>query len=332
VHDVAVVDVTPSATEVYKRQILNVTVVVMNEGTETETFNVTLYRAVVHGWHLVEIDGRLVWFSDGENLWDFLLLTSITVPADNPVLTFDTKYSIESLWDFGFVQISRDSGTTWTSLENAYTTSNYEPGTDANIIANLPGLTGASQSWPAWTTMTFNLTDYAGETVILGFRYMTDTSHLEEGWYIDNVRINGNVVPNQAFETPDTTPVNAIQTQTVMSLAPSCQKTLIFSWNTTNTPIDTYSISATASVATWETDTSDNTYVNGVVAVKACPDIDGDGDVDIYDVVAVSSIYGCKEGEACWNPQADLSENGVIDIYDIVGVTSHYGETNIYGT
>ena len=332
IHDVAVIEVTPSATEVYKRQVLNVTVVVKNEGTGTENFNVTLYRAAVHGWHLIEVDEHYVWFCHGESSGDFLLLTSITIPADNPVLIFDTKYDLEFLWDFGFVQISRDAGTTWQSLENAYTTYNHDPGTDPNIIANLPGFTGNSQDWPAWITMTFNLTDYAGETVILGFRYMTDTAHLEEGWYIDNVSVNGNAVPNQAFEQSNPPSVNTIQTQTVTNLAPGSQATLTFSWNTTTTPKGTYSIGATASTIIGETETSNNTYLNGAVKVKACPDLDGDGDVDIYDVVIVTSIYGCKEGDACWNPKADLFEDGVIDIYDVVGVTGHYGETNIYET
>jgi len=44
VHDVAVIGVTPSATEVYVGQVVNVTVVVRNEGTTKETFEVALYQ------------------------------------------------------------------------------------------------------------------------------------------------------------------------------------------------------------------------------------------------------------------------------------------------
>ncbi len=42
IHDVAVIEVMPSATEVYIGQVVNITVVVRNEGTDTETFEVTL--------------------------------------------------------------------------------------------------------------------------------------------------------------------------------------------------------------------------------------------------------------------------------------------------
>jgi len=41
--DVAVIDVTPSLTEVYVGGVVNITVTVRNEGRETETFNVTAY-------------------------------------------------------------------------------------------------------------------------------------------------------------------------------------------------------------------------------------------------------------------------------------------------
>ena len=42
-HDVAIISVTTSATEVYKGQIVNITVVAKNEGNVTETFNVATY-------------------------------------------------------------------------------------------------------------------------------------------------------------------------------------------------------------------------------------------------------------------------------------------------
>lgn len=46
-HDVAVVDVTPWAEEVYAGETLNVSVVVKNEGTETEAFNVAAFADTI---------------------------------------------------------------------------------------------------------------------------------------------------------------------------------------------------------------------------------------------------------------------------------------------
>ena len=152
------------------------------------------------GWQLLEVDGRLAWYSDGVSLGNFLISTTIDVPTEVPVLTFDTKYDIEIYWDFGFVQVSTDGGATWTSLENSYTTYDHDAAAHPDIIASLPGLTGTSEGWPEWMTMSFALTDYAGQTVMLGFRYMTDWASLWEGWYVDNVRINDVAISNEAFE------------------------------------------------------------------------------------------------------------------------------------
>jgi hypothetical protein len=48
-HDVAVVSVTPSASEVYQGRSINVTVIVMNNGTFDEVVNVTLYYNITAG-------------------------------------------------------------------------------------------------------------------------------------------------------------------------------------------------------------------------------------------------------------------------------------------
>ena len=48
IHDIAVVSVMPSGTEVYVGDVINITVIVKNKGTQTETFNVTsFYDATV---------------------------------------------------------------------------------------------------------------------------------------------------------------------------------------------------------------------------------------------------------------------------------------------
>jgi hypothetical protein len=112
------------------------------------------------------------------------------VDSANPTLTLVTKYGLESYWDFGFVQVSTDNGQTWTSLANAYTTSDYY--TDVQeIIDNLPGLTDYNPDWPDWTTMTFDLSAYAGSTVMINFRYMTDEGANYEGWFINTADVSG---------------------------------------------------------------------------------------------------------------------------------------------
>jgi len=152
----------------------------------------------VYGWRYTGY-----WYSgSGADLIDVSLTGTAYVDPSNPVLTFSTKYDIEEGWDFGFVQVSTDGGSTWTSLENAYTT--YDADMDAHPTAteNLPGLTGMSPGFPGWMSMTFDLSDYAGETVMVSFRYFTDWYTSYEGWYVNDVKVSGNFVALQGNDYP----------------------------------------------------------------------------------------------------------------------------------
>jgi hypothetical protein len=67
--------------------------------------------------------------------------------------------------------------------------------------------------------------------------------------------------------------------------------------------------------------------------VKAAPDIpgdiNGDGVVDVFDVVIIAVAYGTEPGDPNWNPQADLNIDNIIDIGDLVIWADHFGETEI---
>ena len=141
------------------------------------------------GWQPIP-DGFWSAFGDLQDKW--LLGEAYVDPAD-PELTLVTMYDIEPLWDFGFVQVSTDGGSTWTSLANDYTTSDHDAGAHPDIIAELPGLTGESPGWATeeWTTMTFDLSAWSDETVLINFRYMTDWSVNGEGWFIHEAFVSG---------------------------------------------------------------------------------------------------------------------------------------------
>jgi len=135
-----------------------------------------------HSTDWTSVDGVL--WSGGGDLQD---RWAIFEGVGGGTLCFDTMYDIEDYWDFGFVQVSTDGGMTWTSLSNAYTTSDYDPSAHPNIMANLPGLTGIQAEM---VTMSFDLSAYAGQDILLAFRYMTDWATYYEGWYVDNVYLD----------------------------------------------------------------------------------------------------------------------------------------------
>jgi immune inhibitor A len=113
------------------------------------------------------------------------LASNVTLGADAE-LTFWTWYEIEDFWDFGFVQISTDGGSTWTSLANSNTTSDYDPSAHPDVIANVPGFTGSSGGW---VQETFDLSAYEGEEVLVRFLYVTDWATELTGFFVDEIAI-----------------------------------------------------------------------------------------------------------------------------------------------
>ncbi|MEH7418859.1 immune inhibitor A domain-containing protein [Neobacillus drentensis] len=115
------------------------------------------------------------------------MVTSVDLTGkSSAILDFDAFYKIEDEWDYAFVQVSEDNGTTWKSLSNANTTSRVVTGVYPTIPANLPGFTGDSNGW---TKQTFDLSAYAGKKIQLKFRYITDWGYNDTGFFVDNVKV-----------------------------------------------------------------------------------------------------------------------------------------------
>ena len=86
--------------------------------------------------------------------------------ATMPVLSFWHRYSLETNKDYGYVDVSGDSGKTWTTM---YFVTGHK--TD-------------------WREEKIDLTEYAlKEDVRIRFRIKTDAQNRYDGWYIDDVRI-----------------------------------------------------------------------------------------------------------------------------------------------
>jgi len=151
-----------------------------------------------NGWRMTA-DG---WYSQMANLMNILIWGAAYVDPADPTLTITTYWDIEDYWDFGFIQVLPEGGdpldpTQWTSLENEYTTYDHAVDADPDIVEALPGLTSWSPwfdmepPYNGWITMDFDLTPYAGQTVDVGFRYMTDLYTTYEGWFINETIVSG---------------------------------------------------------------------------------------------------------------------------------------------
>jgi len=79
-------------------------------------------------------------------------------------LTFWNRYSLESGYDYGYVEISSDGGP-WTQLTrfNGHNTT--------------------------WHQVSYSLSSYVGHSIYIRFRLYTDSSVTYDGWYLDDVAV-----------------------------------------------------------------------------------------------------------------------------------------------
>ncbi len=136
--------------------------------------------------------GSYEWFGGKGDEIDTTLYRSVDLTgASSATLDFWTWYNIEEFWDFGFVQASTDGGATWIPLVSPTMTDVIDPSGMESIAANLPGYTGSSGGW---IHETIDLSGYAGQSILLQFRYMTDWATSLEGFFVDDITVTADGV------------------------------------------------------------------------------------------------------------------------------------------
>jgi hypothetical protein len=129
---------------------------------------------------------QVLWGNEGDEADNALVFEADLSTVGAATLNFDNLIDIEEQWDFGVVQVSTDGGETWVSLSNENTRSDVVEEGYPKIKENMPGFTGL---YTDWQNETFDLAGYAGQKVLISFRYLTDWGTTESGWFIDNIEI-----------------------------------------------------------------------------------------------------------------------------------------------
>ncbi len=123
------------------------------------------------------------WWSDmGDDLDNRVYRSFDLITATAPItFTFDSFWDIEPDYDYGYIEVSTDGGATWTTqkdLDGVFTDS------DPNSQNQGWGLTGASDEAQP---LRFDFSAFAGKTISLRFRYLTDTGLAMPAWWVDNL-------------------------------------------------------------------------------------------------------------------------------------------------
>jgi len=98
------------------------------------------------------------------------------------------------------------------------------------------------------------------------------------------------------------------------------------SWETVTEDLGNYTITSLVQPVAGEVNIDDNT-LTGSVLITIPGDVDGDKDVDIFDIVTMADIYGTSQHDPDFNPDCDIDGDLDIDIFDIVIAAGHYGES-----
>lgn len=136
--------------------------------------------------------GTKAWWGGKGDLIDTTMVRQVTVPAAPAIMTMQLNYQIESNWDYAYVSVSTDGGTTWTNLAGTYLNpAGVQSALTTNSNPNGPnlgnGITGTTNG--AWRLASFSMSVYAGQTVLIRLRYKTDEYTNLKGIMADEITL-----------------------------------------------------------------------------------------------------------------------------------------------
>jgi immune inhibitor A len=148
-------------------------------------------------------EGDYFYHSGAGNDIDHNMTRPITLGAGTNTLSFMANYHIEACWDYAYVEVSTDGGSTFAPIETSASTDANENG--QNFGHGITGVSGSPvvcddlDPEPVWVPVTADLSAYAGQTIQLRFRYWTDGAVVGNGFGVDNIEITG--LPTDGAET-----------------------------------------------------------------------------------------------------------------------------------
>jgi hypothetical protein len=116
-------------------------------------------------------------YTGGGNNLDRTIVRPLAVPTAGGRLAFEAQWNVEEDsfggWDFTFVQVSTDGGATYRSIACTSSRSDVSPHARPVMHENLPGYTAYSGGWRSEQC---DLSTFAGRSILLAFRHVTDGS------------------------------------------------------------------------------------------------------------------------------------------------------------
>jgi hypothetical protein len=270
---------------------------------KTCEFNLTFSPTILSVWRITKLavqgqypDSKVNFDSDAGYIWVSLTYKSAVTIASNTAI-LEIEFVVK---DYGFTSLHFQSSEL---LDNAGQPITHETqdGSVKIIIRNI-----ITKQISLLTHET-----YVGRVIPINVTVLND----------------GNVPENFTVSLfYDSTLVEA---KNVTNLPPKENITLTFNWDTgaVSPSITPYTVKAEASTVPYEVNVTDNALVDGTIKLKIVGDVNGDGIVNINDLIAWDNAYGSHAGDGNWNEQADVNNDGIVDKADATLILGHYKET-----
>jgi hypothetical protein len=138
------------------------------------------------------------WWGNSGNYSDTTLTRAFDLGAlgsggGKPVaLTFAAWYSLETDFDYAYVEVSTDGGKTWQTVKTSMSSATNPNG--ANYGNGITGISGGTEDLecgpaPQWVPVTADLSAYAGKQIQLRFETISDDAVHCPGLALDDIRI-----------------------------------------------------------------------------------------------------------------------------------------------
>jgi len=308
-HDVAIVSVTPSPTKVNPGQVVNITVAAENQGSATETFNVTAY------YDNNPIDKKTV-----SNLAAGAR-TSITFSWSTSG-TAEGKYVIKAIADAvpGEVDIADNTYVDGTVTIIRPTVSIYPP----SIIGPPPNI---AETFNVNVTISDVVNLYSWQAGLTFNPNVLEAFSFREGPFLrqgsTTIFINGTIDNTAGVITYFACSLtgNALGVSGNGTLGTITFKVKYYG-NSTLHLLDVILLDSTS------TETPRN-LVDGLVHLKIPCDVNDDGIVGVLDLFRVSKAYGTKPGNPNWDPSCDFNGDNKVDFSDLSELNKNYGKATV---
>ncbi|MGB8779113.1 MAG: CARDB domain-containing protein [Candidatus Bathyarchaeia archaeon] len=171
----------------------------------------------------------------------------------------------------------------------------------------------------------------------LAVTMVTTSSYWSSNWVYQGGVMQVNVTAANLGSLAETFNVSSyynntqlIGVQQVSLLAPSAHITVSFAWNTSAVVPHNYTITGSCSILPYDINVTNNALNVSNVTVRIVGDVNGDGKVDISDVIVVENAFGSYPTHPRWNITSDVNADGIVNMADITLVLSNFGKSTTY--